>query len=428
MVKASSSAGRVSVVWRLGIAALLVGFAACGGGDGGGRWRRRTRRRRASGRRRQRTCGRGRRQRRGHRWQRTRGHGRQRGRRHGRQRTCGHGRQRGRGHGRRGRRSRRARRRGRRRRGRERARRFGWRRRRRGRRDDDVWWRGSGLLRGEHVQQRRLLRGRRLHRGGSDLHGQRHLRHVHERFVSDGGHGVRRGRPGLLRHRHRHDVHGRRSAVLDDDVRGVRRHRPGVLHGQRRREQLSRRPLVPGGRRRHDLPAVRRRRPGLLPRQHVQHRPRLRQSARHGPKRLHELRRGRHGLLPGRHLPGHRDLPGGRRRWRGNMRSRVAAPGNRAALAAVVARGPAARDWCATTRRAPRPRCASRAAAWGRRAAAARPRTPAARVYRARLWLTAATPSPVSRAAPTVRTAAPATRAAPASAAPILRARAPTSA
>ena len=179
------------------------------------RWRRRkpghwrTRRRRASGHRRQRTRGCGRRVAR-HRRQRTRGHGRQRRRgldRRQRTRRDVARRRSGRGGGTAGSSAaRRAAARGR------------WtgasgrggprRRRRRRRRDDDVWRRRPGLLRGEHMQQRRLLRGRRLHRRGSDLHGQRHLRHVHERFVSDGGHGVRRGRPGLLRHRHRHDLHG----------------------------------------------------------------------------------------------------------------------------------------------------------------------------------------------------------------------------
>ena len=36
MSKVNSPASRVSVVWRFGIAALLVGFAACGGDGGGG--------------------------------------------------------------------------------------------------------------------------------------------------------------------------------------------------------------------------------------------------------------------------------------------------------------------------------------------------------------------------------------------------------
>ncbi len=109
-------------------------------------------------------------------------------------------------------------------------------RRRRGWRRDHLRWQRPGLLRGQHLQQRRLLHRRPMYRLRDDLHGQQHEWDVHRRLLPQREHAVWSRHPDLLRRERRRrgrNLHRARRALFDGDVRVLRRRRSDLLRRRR---------------------------------------------------------------------------------------------------------------------------------------------------------------------------------------------------
>ena len=185
---------------------------------------------------------------------------------------------------------------------------------------------GGGLLRpGTVPRQWRGVHGR--HRDGGHLH-ERILSERCRRQLRRRWRGVLRGRGRRRRRRGPgHHLHRVRCRLCDGDVHRLRRPGPALLRRRRWRWPgvLRVGSVVPGERRRRrgdDLRAVWFLRSGLLRWQRLQRGTGLRQPGGGWSERLHELRRGRSGLLCRRSLSGGGHLHG-RHGWRGRHNRRV---------------------------------------------------------------------------------------------------------